>query len=169
MPVNHVKEYLISVHTNVVFSYFYVRASNCSHYFNVGNKCPKLGAGTPEDMLFTNLGVATWFLIFEICIVFSHFSARAWNGPQYSNFGNKCPKLGPGTPEDMLFTNLSVAAWFPGNEIALVCTCILGILLPAANTSAFYSRRYICIYYHYFHAWHHVSCVCVCFCPLCDL
>ena len=107
--------------------------------------------------------------IFEICIVFSHFSARAWNGPQYSNFGNKCPKLGPGTPEDMLFTNLSVAAWFPGNEIALVCTCILGILLPAANTSAFYSRRYICIYYHYFHAWHHVSCVCVCFCPLCDL
>ena len=43
---------------------------------------------------------------FEICIVFSHFSARASNGPQYSNFGNKCPKLGPGTLEDMLFTNL---------------------------------------------------------------
>ena len=56
MPVNHVKEYLISVHTNVVFSYFYVRASNCSHYFNVGNKCPKLGTGTPEDMVLTNLG-----------------------------------------------------------------------------------------------------------------
>ena len=57
--VNHVKEYLISVHTNVVFSYFYVRASNCSHYSNVGNKCPKLGTGTPEDMLFTNLAGAT--------------------------------------------------------------------------------------------------------------
>ena len=56
MPVNHVKEYLISVHTSVVFSHFYVRASNCSHYSNFGNKCPKLGTGTPEDILFTNLG-----------------------------------------------------------------------------------------------------------------
>ena len=60
MPVNHVKEYLISIHTNdVVFSYFYVRASNCSHYSNLGNKCPKLVTGTPQDMLFTNLGEAT--------------------------------------------------------------------------------------------------------------
>ena len=56
MPVNHVKEYLISVHTSVVFSHFYVRASNCCHYSNFRNKCPKLGTGTPEDMLFTNLG-----------------------------------------------------------------------------------------------------------------
>ena len=56
MPVNHVKEYLISVHTSVVFSHFYVRASNCSHYSNFGNKCPKLGTGTPEDMILTNLG-----------------------------------------------------------------------------------------------------------------
>ena len=60
MPVNHVKEYLISVHTSVVFSHFYVRASNGSHYSNFGNKCPKLGTGTPEDMLFTNLAGATW-------------------------------------------------------------------------------------------------------------
>ena len=59
MPVNHVKEYLISVHTSVVFSHFYVRASNGSHYSNFGNKCPKLGTGTPEDMLFTNLAGAT--------------------------------------------------------------------------------------------------------------
>ena len=56
MPVNHVKEYLISVHTSVVFSHFYVRASNCCHYSNFRNKCPKLGTRTPEDMLFTNLG-----------------------------------------------------------------------------------------------------------------
>ena len=60
MPVNHVKEYLISVHTSVVFSHFYVRASNGSHYSNFGNKCPKLGTDTPEDMLFTNLAEATW-------------------------------------------------------------------------------------------------------------
>ena len=25
----------------------------------VGNKCPKLGTGTPDDMLFTNLAEAT--------------------------------------------------------------------------------------------------------------
>ena len=59
MPVNHMKEYLISIHISVVFSHFYVRASNCSHYSNFGNKCPKLGTGTPEDMLFTNLVDAT--------------------------------------------------------------------------------------------------------------
>ena len=59
MPVNHVKEYLISVHTSVVFSHFYVRASNGSHYSYFGNKCPKLGTDTPEDMLFTNLAEAT--------------------------------------------------------------------------------------------------------------
>ena len=59
MPVNHVKEYLISIHTSVVFSHFYVRASNGSHHSNFGNKCPKLGTGTPEDMLFTNLAEAT--------------------------------------------------------------------------------------------------------------
>ena len=44
--------------------------------------------------------------IFEICFVFSHFFVRASNGRQYSNFGNKCPKLGTGTPEDMVLTNL---------------------------------------------------------------
>ena len=39
-----------------VFSHFFVRASNCSHYSNFGNKCPKLGTGTPQDMILTNLG-----------------------------------------------------------------------------------------------------------------
>ena len=62
----------------------------------------------------------TYKRIFEIWIVFSHFSARGWNGPQYSNFGNRFLKLGPGIPEDMLFTNLGVATWFLGNEIALI-------------------------------------------------
>ena len=42
-----------------VFSHFFVSASNCSHYSNFVNKCPKLGTGTPEDMSFTNLGDAT--------------------------------------------------------------------------------------------------------------
>ena len=44
--------------------------------------------------------------IFPICFVFSHFFVRASNGRQYSNFENKCPKLGSGTPEDMVLTNL---------------------------------------------------------------
>ena len=47
--------------------------------------------------------------IFELWIVFSHFFVRAPNDPQYSNFVNKCPQLGAGTPEDMLFTNLGVS------------------------------------------------------------
>ena len=47
--------------------------------------------------------------IFEICFVFSYFFVRASNGSHYSNFRNKCPKLGTGTPEDMLFTNLAEA------------------------------------------------------------
>ena len=70
MPVNHVKEYLISVHTSVVFSHFYVRASNGSHYSNFGNKCPKLGTDTPEDMLFTNLAEATWSSEIGIALIY---------------------------------------------------------------------------------------------------
>ena len=50
------------------------------------------------------------FDIYSHLPVFLQFLAKASNVPQYSNFGNKCPKLGSGTPEDMLFTNLSVAA-----------------------------------------------------------
>ena len=53
MPINHAKEFLKYV---LYFHNLFVRASNCSHYSNFGNKCPKLGTGTPEDMLFTNLG-----------------------------------------------------------------------------------------------------------------
>ena len=68
---------------------------------------------------------------FEICIVFSHFSARASNGPQYSNFGNKCPKLGPGTLEDMLFTNLGETLDSVPSEIVLIYT----------GCSVFWQRR----------------------------
>ena len=56
MPVNHAKEYLIFVHTGVVFLDFLARASNGRQYSNFENKCPKLGTGTPEDMVLTNLG-----------------------------------------------------------------------------------------------------------------
>ena len=82
MPVNHVKEYLISVHTSVVFSHFYVRASNGSHYSNFGNKCPKLGTDTPEDMLFTNLAEATWSSeigIALLCIKVTHPPKKSYN------------------------------------------------------------------------------------------
>ena len=54
MPVNHAKEYLIFVHTCVVFLHFLARASNGCQYSNFEEKCRKLGTGTPEDMLFTN-------------------------------------------------------------------------------------------------------------------
>ena len=40
MPVNHVKEYLISIHTGVVFSHFFAIAANYWHYSNFGNYCP---------------------------------------------------------------------------------------------------------------------------------
>ena len=56
MPVNHAKEYLIFVHIGVVFLHFLARASNGRQYSNFENKCPKLGTGTPEDMVLTNLG-----------------------------------------------------------------------------------------------------------------
>ena len=56
MPVNHEKEYLIFVHIDVVFLHFLARASNGRQYSNFENKCPKLGTGTPEDMVLTNLG-----------------------------------------------------------------------------------------------------------------
>ena len=56
MPVNYAKEYLIFVHIGVVFLHFLARASNGRQYSNFENKCPKLGTGTPEDMVLTNLG-----------------------------------------------------------------------------------------------------------------
>ena len=56
MPVNHAKEYLIFVHIGVVFLHFLARASNGCQYSNFGNKCPKFGTETPEDMILTNLG-----------------------------------------------------------------------------------------------------------------
>ena len=56
MPVNHTKEYLIFVHTGVVFLQFLARASNGRQYSNFENRCPKLDTGTPEDMVLTNLG-----------------------------------------------------------------------------------------------------------------
>ena len=48
------------------------------------------------------------YLIFvHICVVFLYFLGRASSGHQYSNFENKCPKLGTATPEDMVLSNLS--------------------------------------------------------------
>ena len=42
MPVNHAKEYLIFVHTGVVFLQLLARASNGSHYSNFENWCLKM-------------------------------------------------------------------------------------------------------------------------------
>ena len=56
MPVNHAKEYLIFVHTGVVFLHFLAWASNGHQYSNFENKCPKRGTRTPEDIVLTNLG-----------------------------------------------------------------------------------------------------------------
>ena len=72
MPINHVKEYLVSAHTSVFFSHFYVRASNGSHYSNFRNKCPKLGTDTPEDILFTNLAEATWSSEIRIALLHTY-------------------------------------------------------------------------------------------------
>ena len=44
---------------NAVYSHFLSEIQNCSYCFNCGNKCPKLGTGTYEDMLFINLEGAT--------------------------------------------------------------------------------------------------------------
>ena len=75
MPVNHAKEYLIFVPTSIVYLQFLVRASNGRQYSNFGNKCPKLGTGTPEDMILTNLGdsfdsdPSGFVLLHTICIL----------------------------------------------------------------------------------------------------
>ena len=65
-----------------VFLYFFVRASNGSHYSNFGHKCPKLATGTPEDMLFTNLAEATWSSEIGIALLNSNsflFFFSFWN------------------------------------------------------------------------------------------
>ena len=56
MPVNHTMKYLIFVHTGVVLLQLLARASNGCQCSNFENKYPKLGTGTPEDMVLTNLG-----------------------------------------------------------------------------------------------------------------
>ena len=48
----------ICSHQCCIFTLF-VRTSNCSHCFDSGNKCPKRGTGTSEDIYFINLGEAT--------------------------------------------------------------------------------------------------------------
>ena len=74
------------------------------------------------------------YLIFvHIVVVFLHFLARASNGPQYSNFENKYPKLGTATPEDMLFTNLCQATWTL--EIGIALTYIFTIQHCAGNVA----------------------------------
>ena len=66
--------YLIFVHIGVVFLHFLARASNGCQYSNFENKCPKLGTGTPEDMVLTNLGdshdsdPSGFVLLHKICI-----------------------------------------------------------------------------------------------------
>ena len=55
-----------------VFSDFFVRASNGSHYSNFVNKYPKLGTDTPEDMLFTNLAEATWSSEIGIALILTY-------------------------------------------------------------------------------------------------
>ena len=70
------------------------------------------------------------YLIFvHIRVVFLHFLARASNGCQYSNFENKCPKLGTGTPEDMALTNLGDSLDSDRSGFVLMYT----ILLPIAT------------------------------------
>ena len=63
--------------------------------------------------------------IFEICFVFSHFFVRALNCSHYSNFENKCPKLGTGTSQDMLFTILGDNLDSIPSEIALICNAYI--------------------------------------------
>ena len=75
MPINHAKEYLIFVHIGVVFLHFLARASNGCQYSNFENKCPKLGTGTPEDMVLTNLGDSldsdpSGFVLLQILIMY---------------------------------------------------------------------------------------------------
>ena len=51
---------IFDIHSHaVVSSHFYAIASNCSLPATIGKKFPKLDPGNPEDMLCTNLGVAT--------------------------------------------------------------------------------------------------------------
>ena len=73
MPINHAKEFLKYI---LYFHNFFVRASNCSHYSNFGNKCPKLGTGTHEDMLFTNLGDNLDSVPSEIVLLLTYFISQ---------------------------------------------------------------------------------------------
>ena len=57
MAINNAKEFLKYIDMLAFFHIFLQEF--LIQYSNFGNKCPKLGAGTPEDMLYSNLGVAT--------------------------------------------------------------------------------------------------------------
>ena len=57
MPINHMKEFLKSVHTSDVILQFLAKASNGRRHSYFENWCLKLGTGTPEDILLTNFGV----------------------------------------------------------------------------------------------------------------
>ena len=70
---------------------------------------------------------------------FLHFLARAWNGRQYSNFVNKCPKLGTGTPEDMVLTNLGNNLDFDHSGFVLLCMYVIYVLVENV------SKRVICL------------------------
>ena len=45
----------------IVYSHFFTRDSNCSHYSNFRNECPKLGIGGPENMSLANIWVDSRF------------------------------------------------------------------------------------------------------------
>ena len=47
---------------------------------------------------------AIWAFLSMYCTIITLF-CKITDWPQYSNFGNKCPKLGVGTPEDMLLSS----------------------------------------------------------------
>ena len=65
MPFNHAKKCF----KNVSYFHTFSLASNCSLPATIENRFPKLDPGTLEDMLFTNLGMATWFLKYEIALI----------------------------------------------------------------------------------------------------
>ena len=70
-------------------------------------------------------------------LIFLHFLARVSNGRQYSNFENKCPKLGTGTPEDMVLSNLGDSLDSdPSGFVLLSTLCSVVYLIASSLTSS---------------------------------
>ena len=64
-------------------------------------------------------------IFFYFGVVFLQFLPRASNGCQYSNFENKCPKLGTVTPEDMVLTNLAETLDSDPSGFVVACITLL--------------------------------------------